>query len=74
MIVLDRVEGARAVLVVQGERIEWPLCALPPGAREGDIFALVRDDGATKSQKEDAEARLARLRARGPQGPDTIDL
>lgn len=74
MIVLDRVEGGRAVLVVDGERVDVPASVLPAGAREGDVLALLRDDDATKSQKDEAEARLARLRARGPQGPDTIDL
>ena len=72
--VLDRIEGNRAIFVVEGERVELPISALPAGAREGDVFALVRDDDATKSQKDEGEARLARLRARGPQGPGTIDL
>lgn len=74
MIVLDRIEGGRAIFVVEGGQFELPAALLPAGAKEGDVFQLVRDESATIAQKNEAEARLARLRARGKQGPDSMDL
>ena len=74
MIVLDRVEGERAILLVDGQMIEVPVAVLPPGAREGDVLRLVADAEATEARRTDAESRLARLRARGPQGPGSFDL
>jgi hypothetical protein len=74
MIVLDRIEGDRAILMVGQERMEFPVSALPAGAKEGDVLTFVRDEAATIARSGDGEARLARLRARGPQGPDSMDL
>lgn len=74
MIILDRIEGERAVLLVGNERVEVPVAVLPEGCREGDVLKFVGDPGARAALLDDAEARLARLRARGPQGPETTDL
>ncbi|MBM4365511.1 MAG: DUF3006 domain-containing protein [Deltaproteobacteria bacterium] len=74
MIVVDRIEGDRAVLVAGDESFSLPVALLPAGTREGDVLALVRDDAATVGRREDAAARLERLRKRTPQGPDSIDL
>lgn len=74
MIVLDRIEGGRAIFVVEGGQFEIAAGSLPPGSKEGDVFRLVHDESATIAQKSEAEARLARLRARGNQGPDNMDL
>ena len=70
-IVVDRIEGAFAVLEVGGTTVDWPLATLPEGVTEGStltaVFSLeeTSDDAAT--------ARLERLRKRGPAGND-IDL
>lgn len=74
MIVVDRIEGQRAVLIVGAERVEVPRSALPEGAREGDVLKFVTDAEARKSALTEAEARLARLKKRTPQGPENIDL
>ena len=71
MIVVDRIEGQRAVVEFDGEMIEIPVTALPEGAGEGAILALVRREAPDVLAE--AEARLARLRALGPAGDD-IDL
>lgn len=70
MIVVDRFEGERAVLEVDGEMVDIPRSALPPGTREGDRLRWVRED----SDLDDARARLRRLKARTPAGSDEIDL
>ena len=72
MIVIDRIEGDRAVLEVDGELIDFPVGALPPGSREGGVL-LIQPGSAADSLAE-AEARLARLRARTPQNDTDIDL
>ena len=74
MIVLDRIEGDRAVLLIGIERVEVPAAVLPEGCREGDVLKFVSDPAARASLTKDAEDRLVRLRKRGPQGPDSIDL
>lgn len=74
MIVLDRIEGERAVLVLGEHSFEIPFAALPHGAREGDVLQFILDESATLAQKGEAGARLARLRTRTKQGPDSMDL
>lgn len=71
MISIDRIEGPRAVLEVDGETVEIPASALPEGALEGDLLLLSRGD-ATQQLKA-AEDRLARLRARDT-GGEEIEL
>ncbi len=73
-ITIDRIEGDRAVLELAGdagvELIDVPLSALPPGVGEGQQVQFVR----IESLATEAEARLARLKARSPQGPGSFDL
>lgn len=70
MIVVDRFEGERAVLEVDGELVDVPRSALPTGAKEGDVLTWRQETPSL----EEAQARLARLRARTPAVDDDIDL
>ena len=70
MIVVDRVEGTRAVLEMDGELVDVPLSALPPGVKEGAVLAVSM--GAADPAA--AAARLARLKARTPPGKGEFDL
>lgn len=70
MIVVDRIEGTRAVLELGGETVDVPLAALPAGVKEGDVLEL----SVRTPDPAEAQARLARLRARTTQGPGTFDL
>lgn len=70
-IVVDRIEGTRAVLVVGDETVDIPTSALPPGAGEGAVLVLsLGDDAALRAA---AEARQARLSAASTV-PDEFDL
>lgn len=71
MIVLDRIEGNRAVLEMDGEIIEVPASILPPAINEGAVLVFVEVEAPGRLAE--AEARLERLRAAGPQ-EDDIDL
>jgi hypothetical protein len=73
-IVIDRFESDLAVLECGGSTWNVPRALLPPGAAEGDVLQLVVDADATRAARDDAAARLARLKARTPQGPGTFDL
>jgi hypothetical protein len=64
MIVIDRIEGKRAVLEVDGETVEFPASALPDDAHEGDILRLNRCDNAGTNLQRENEERLKRLRER----------
>jgi hypothetical protein len=70
MISVDRIEGTRAVLDVDGEMIEMPLSALPAGVHEGAVLTF----HATEADPAVAEARLARLRAGTKQGGGNFQL
>ena len=70
MIVIDRIDGKRAVVEFDGEIIDVPLSALPSGVKEGDQLGVV----VVPPSLAEAEARLARLRARTPQAKGDIDL
>lgn len=73
-VVIDRIEGAFAVLEVGGRTVDWPVEALPEGAREGSRWTCVFTAApATPTALERAEARIRRLDAAGPAGDD-IDL
>jgi len=63
MIVIDRIEGSRAILEVDGEMIEFPAALLPTGCAEGDRLSLNLCDKAGADMQRDNEERLARLRA-----------
>ena len=71
MIIIDRIEGDRAVVEFGDVVVDLPRDLLPAGAVEGSALMLVlasADDRIT-----DAEARLRRLKARGS-SPDDVDL
>lgn len=70
MIVVDRLEGDRAVLEVDGELIDFPASALPPGTREGAVLVLRASPADTARRLDEARARLERLRQRTPPGAD----
>jgi len=70
-LIVDRIEGTRAVLVVGGETVEIPAAVLPPGAGEGSVIVLgLGDDRSLRAAE---EARLARMRAASTL-PDEFDL
>lgn len=70
-IVIDRIEGAFAIVEIAGRAIEVPLALLPDGAREGATLRLVLEDPASEANilKEAAE-RLKRLALHGPKSDD----
>ena len=73
MIVIDRIEGNRAVLEIDGEMIEISTNALPADCREGAVLSFTLcDDGGADLQRENQE-RLERLRAQDP-GDMEIDI
>ncbi len=74
MIVVDRIEGGRAVLEIDGKTLDIPVAFLPPGAKEGDVLRLTLETERTVDAVVEAEARLHRLRERSTQGPGTFDL
>ena len=64
MIVIDRIESARAILEINGETVDVPVSLLPNGAKEGDLLQFeMCDNGGTHLQRENEE-RLKRLRER----------
>lgn len=67
-LILDRYEGALAVLVdEEGTTFDVPAAWLPPTTSEGDgvhLTSVPVDD-----LREETEARLARLRQRAVKGP-----
>lgn len=68
MIVVDRIEGERAVLEIEGEMVVIPARALPTGVGEGAMLVFAQAD--ERAVREHAEARLARLRERGNPGEE----
>ncbi len=73
-IVLDRIEGSRAVVDIGGEVLDLPAAVLPPDAQEGSVLVLVLAPDATRDAITQAEARLARLETRTGELPDDIEL
>lgn len=71
MIVVDRIEGDIVILEIAGALVNVAARLLPPGAGEGSVLVLQLADA--HARLDEAEARLARLRAAGPQDDD-IDL
>lgn len=74
-ITVDRIEGDIAVLELSSGAgaptfVQLPVAALPEHTAEGDVLTFTRQPGGTA----EAEARLARLKARTPQGPGSFDL
>jgi hypothetical protein len=74
MIVLDRIEGDLAVLEVDGATYHLPASALPEGCSEGCVLEFVVDANAERTRKAEAEARLERLKKRGPEPGGTLVL
>jgi hypothetical protein len=70
-IVVDRIEGTRAVLVVGDEQLDVPASMLPPGTQEGDVVVFQKGDAS--ALRDAAAARQARLAATSNL-PDEIDL
>ncbi len=75
MIIVDRIEGDRALLEMEGENIEVPICVLPDETKEGDILTLTPatgDNSATERLRSAVE-RVELLRTADP-GDMEIDL
>jgi hypothetical protein len=70
-IVIDRFEGDYAIVEIAGTRVDVPRALIPADCKEGDALQLAR---APVNAASAAEARLARLKARSPQGSGDIDL
>jgi hypothetical protein len=62
MIIIDRIEGDRAILEVDGEMVEISACILPSGSSEGSFLSLNLCEDAAADMQRDNEERLARLR------------
>ena len=73
VIVVDRIEGDRAILEVSGDTIELALSVLPPGAGEGAILTLILCDEQGADLSKENEDRLVRLRASDP-GDKNIEI
>lgn len=73
MIVVDRIESNRAILVMDGETVEVPASVLPAGVGEGAVLALAHRPGDEAAARSEAAARLARLQQRDDLS-DEIDL
>ncbi len=71
MLIVDRVEGERAVIEIDGAVISIPARLLPAGASEGSVLRLEIDADATRLRE--AQARLERLKSRDTIA-DVIDL
>lgn len=62
--VLDRIEGLRAVFLVEDkDSIEIPIELLPAGSKEGDIisFVMQKEDKKTKAEKDRVEGLIEKL-------------
>ena len=73
MIVIDRIEGSRAILEADGEMIEIAATILPLGSVEGDVLKLTLCDDAKAKIQSENDARLNRLKAQDP-GDMEIDI
>lgn len=69
---IDRIEGALAVLEIDGRRVDVPVALLPAGAKEGDRLYLA--PAPAEDVAAGAEAVAARLRAKSPRGPTKVTL
>ena len=73
MIVVDRIEGERAILEVGGELIEISTAELPEGSQEGSVLNLMMCDDAAAILQRENEERLERFRAQD-KGEMEIDI
>ncbi|MBQ1267601.1 MAG: DUF3006 domain-containing protein [Proteobacteria bacterium] len=60
-ITIDRMDNGIAVLDVGGEMIDFPVAALPEGAKEGDVLSFVKVDASEIIK--DAQNRINRMRS-----------
>ena len=67
-IVVDRIEGSVAVLVMGSETLEIPAALLPDGAGEGTILRL--EVVSTQPDRTAAQSRLNRMQAQSDIGND----
>ena len=63
---VDRIEGEFAIVEVNGVHMDWPLTALPEGINEGTTITISVEK-TESSMRQEAEERLQRLQATGPQ-------
>ena len=70
-IVVDRIEGEFAVLLIEDVEVNVRLKNLPDEIREGSVLALTIVDGSDALER--AAARLERLK-QSSQLPDEIEL
>jgi hypothetical protein len=73
MIIVDRIESQRAVLVMDGETVDVPRSVLPDGVSEGAVLAFEARPGDEAAARAQAAERLARLQQRDDL-PEEIDL
>lgn len=73
MWIVDRIEGAFAVISAQGleDTFDVPLAALPAGVREGDVLRLGADPQATETRRQRITDRIRALSA-GDDGGDIV--
>ena len=60
-ITIDRIDDGIAVLDVGGETIDFPVAALPEGAKEGDVLSFVKVDASEIIK--DGQNRINRMRS-----------
>jgi hypothetical protein len=73
VIVVDRIEGTRAIIEIDGETFDIPASALPNSVTEGTALAFQTCDKDVENLKKENEERLQRLRESDP-GDKIIDL
>lgn len=60
-VIIDRFEGEYAVVELPDGTMANVPKVLFAGAAEGDVFSVVKDEGATKSKKEKIKGLMASL-------------
>jgi hypothetical protein len=73
VIVVDRIEGTRAIIEIDGETFDIPALSLPNSATEGTVLAFQTCDKDVENLKKENEERLQRLHDSDP-GDKIIDL
>ena len=74
MIVIDRIEGELAVLEVDGQTVDFPVSALPPGAAEGSVLTLALEPKPQRDIQAENQARLERMKKRDPMKSGLLEL
>lgn len=62
-VVIDRLEGQSAVLMIQDREVIWPKKDLPAGIREGQVLAVTIevDEEAAADRRERVQSLMDRL-------------